>query len=346
MPLYELDNDKINALSETSFLDRGIRERQDLQRLLRDQIHIISPDTLVVSEEFGEWEGSRRRVDLLGIDKDANLIVIELKRTEDGGHMELQALRYAAMVSTLTFDKVVDVFDKYLSERGKEDDAKSTILDFLGWVEVDHDGFAQDVKIVLASAEFSKELTTSIMWLNDRDLDIKCIRFRPYLYGEKVLLDVQQVVPLPEVADYQVQIKEKKQKERHARSQSKDRSTYSISFKGKTVFEGFKKSDIGLNTVLLLEQRNMIDEDVFNYLREDKSCSFQLLKKSVEVTSTEKKYRKYRVNQEPELVFDGEGYYVARNWGVGNVEGFILKIKQRFPEIDYEQFEDGHFSSN
>jgi hypothetical protein len=36
------------------------------------------------------------------------LEVTALKRTEDGGHMELQALRHAAMVSTMTFDQLVE----------------------------------------------------------------------------------------------------------------------------------------------------------------------------------------------------------------------------------------------
>ena len=63
----------------------------------------------MIAEEFGQWEDSRRRIDLLGLDKGANLVVIELKRTEDGGHMELQAIRYAAMVSTLTFDKLITI---------------------------------------------------------------------------------------------------------------------------------------------------------------------------------------------------------------------------------------------
>jgi RecB family endonuclease NucS len=44
----------------------------------------------LVAAEFGDWEDSRRRIDLLAIDKAANLVVIELKRTEDGGHMELE----------------------------------------------------------------------------------------------------------------------------------------------------------------------------------------------------------------------------------------------------------------
>src|SRR5262245_48487918 len=101
MPLYEITSDSIRPLTETTFADAGVRERADLQRLLRQQVDVVSPDTLVVAEEFGEWEDSRRRVDLLGVDKSGNLVVIELKRTEDGGHMELQALRYAAMVSAM-----------------------------------------------------------------------------------------------------------------------------------------------------------------------------------------------------------------------------------------------------
>ena len=53
--------------------------------------------SLVISEEFSDWEDSKKRIDLLGIDSDANLVIIELKRTEDGSYMDLQAIRYAAI---------------------------------------------------------------------------------------------------------------------------------------------------------------------------------------------------------------------------------------------------------
>ena len=228
MTIYRMNDEAIEAVDETTFASVSVSERGDLQRLLKRQIDIISPGTLVISEEFSDWEDSKRRIDLLGIDTDANLVVIELKRTEDGGHMELQAVRYAAMVSTLDFERVVKLFEKYLASEKDDRDARSTILDFLGWEEPDEDAFAQDVRMVLASAEFSREVTTAVIWLNDHGLDIRCVRIKPYGDKDNLLLDVQQVIPLPEAQDYQVRLKEKQQKERESRKSTRDYSRYDV----------------------------------------------------------------------------------------------------------------------
>ena len=164
-------------------------------------------------------------------------MVIELKRTADGGHMELQAIRYAAMVSTLTFEKAVEIYGKHLEkiERAKKI-ARQEILEFLDWNEdeIDEDKFSQDVRIILASAEFSKELTTAVMWLNDRDIDIRCVRLKPYEDGDRLLVDVQQIIPLPEIEQYQVQLREKTQRERETRKQSRDFTKFDITIDGDT----------------------------------------------------------------------------------------------------------------
>lgn len=217
MPIYELNSDRIVKIKETTFAQAGLDERRDLQRLLKKQIEVIAPDTLVISEEFSEWEDCSRRIDLLGLDKDANMVVIELKRTEDGGHMELQAIRYAAMTSAMTFDKAVDVYSDYLRKIGSDEDAKDSMLSFLEWDEPDAEVFAQDVKILLVSADFGKELTTAVIWLNERELDIRCIRIKPYDDNGRTLINVQQVIPLPEAEEYQVQIREKAARERDSR---------------------------------------------------------------------------------------------------------------------------------
>jgi hypothetical protein len=50
--------------------------------------------------------------------------VVELKRTEHGGHMELQAIRYATMVSAMSFSKAVEVYGRYLERNNSTDDAE------------------------------------------------------------------------------------------------------------------------------------------------------------------------------------------------------------------------------
>lgn len=234
MAIYELTEHALVEAQATTFADERVHERRDIQRLLRHRIDVVAPDVMILAEEFGDWIDSRRRIDLLGIDRYRNLIVIELKRSEDGGHMELQALRYAAMVATMPFDQAVAVHAEYRQRNGLGGDARAAIEEFLSG-EIDEASFAQDVRIVLVSAEFSKELTTAVMWLNDQGLDITCVRLRPYRLADRLLLDVQQIIPLPEAADYQVRHREKAQRERHER---KERRVSGRGEEYRTFFQG------------------------------------------------------------------------------------------------------------
>jgi hypothetical protein len=232
MAIFEISKETIVRVPMTTFAAQGFKERQDLQRLLRDNINVIAPETYVLAEEYGEWEDAKRRIDLLGIDKQANLIVIELKRTEDGGHMELQAIRYAAMVGKMTYDQAVEAHANYLLSVGSPADADSAIRNFLDWDDPQKNEFAQDVHIVLVSGEFSKEITTSVMWLNERDLNIRCVRLRPYVLGEKTLVDIQQVIPLPEATEYQVKLKQKAAEQRQSIEGGADWTRYDLNISG------------------------------------------------------------------------------------------------------------------
>jgi len=217
MSLYRIDEHTIEPLPRASFSADGFRERDDLQRLLRDAIEIVAPDTMVVDEEFSDWADSRRRIDLLCLDRAANLVVVELKRTEDGGHMELQALRYAAMLEHMTFERLVTTHRGYLARRGWEaEDAEARLLEFLGWDQPDERTFNSQVRIVLVASGFSTELTTTVLWLNKCQLDIRCVQLTPHRHGDELIVSVGQCLPLPSAEKYQVQLREKALSERAA----------------------------------------------------------------------------------------------------------------------------------
>lgn len=91
--LYEIRDGGLIEQPPSDIASLGLRERQDLQTYLFDNIAVLGDDLKVVAQEYGSWEDARRRFDLLAIVREGHLVVIELKRTNDGGHAELQALR-------------------------------------------------------------------------------------------------------------------------------------------------------------------------------------------------------------------------------------------------------------
>ena len=339
MPIYRIDDNKIVPIQSTTFKEQGLLERSDLQALLKTRIDAISPDTLVVAEEFSDWEDSRRSIDLLGIDKDANLVVIELKRTESGDHMELQALRYAAMISTLTFDKLVDIYKRYSSENNLGDDAKGRLIEFLTPDDLNDEEFdpeVKEVKIVLASAGFSKELMASVMWLNDRGndrgLDIRCVQLRPCDNDGQILLDVQTVIPIPKAEEYQIGIRKKRQRERASRRSARD--YYDVTIGGEQYPRQNKRQMMHLLVSGILK-RDGDPEKVLEAIPKGNLKVFEGNLDSVEVKEQLGSGGRNFFSEDKELVhMGGKTYVLFMVWRRRETLDTVDKLVATFPELN------------
>ena len=202
MPIYQIDN-KIVPIQRKIIADLYLYEQRNLRTLLKTQIEVISQDTLIIAEEIEEWDDSQK-IDLLGIDKSANLVVIKLLPKNDD-HIHLKSIQRASIASTLNFEKIVDFHQSYLDKTGIKGEAATRILGFLGWTILDENIFAKKVRIVLASEDFSREQTSTVMWLNKYGLDIRCVRINLYPYNEQTLVDIQTIIPIPDFgSNYQV----------------------------------------------------------------------------------------------------------------------------------------------
>lgn len=80
------------------------------------------------------------------------------------------------------------------------------------------------------SADFGREITTAVLWLNRFEgMDIRCVRLVPYEIQGSVFLDIQQVTPLREAADYQVRLRKKDvARERSTRVDGRDFTRYHV----------------------------------------------------------------------------------------------------------------------
>lgn len=340
MPLYKLTESELAAVPQESMSKLGIRERQDLQRVLRENIEAVAPGVLVIAEEFSEWEDSRRRVDLLGIDEQGSVVVIELKRTSDGGHMDLQAIRYAAMVSALTRERIVEILAAHLRKNDREGDAEQMLLEH---VDEDADVGAK-TRIVLVSQDFDSEITTAVLWANEQGLDISCVRVQPYQDAECVFLDIQQIIPLPETSDYMVRMRQKADEKKVSRSFQRDFTRFVIS-DGDSSTEPLPKRRAILTVVTRLIKSGHTPEEIQAELKTRRRRFFRIPK----VINTrddfwglvpdfldENKFPKLTpprwFTADNELLHCGGGTYAfSTQWGTGTEEA-INRLLEAFPD--------------
>jgi len=218
--IFSITGDNTNAIrvDEASFTELKIWERRDIQEWIRKNPTMLGEELLIISIEFDRFKVSNDRLDILALDRKGNLVVVELKRDLIAGHADLQAIRYAAMISSMTIDHTISYFKEYKSnydnEQLSDEEARDRILDF-----IDDEDFAElsnSPRIILGSQGFSQEITTTVLWLlHEAEIDIKCVELCPYLIEKKLVIVPKVIIPLPEAKEYQDQIKEKEEKKRN-----------------------------------------------------------------------------------------------------------------------------------
>ena len=128
-----------------------------------------------------------------------------------GAHMELQALRYAAMISTMSFAKACEYFQTYLKKQNCDADAKkkNTWICWAGWNWACW--FRKKIsELFWLHRILAKELTTTAIWLRDKGVDIRYRSSDLYRFNDDVLINAEQIIPVPELEEYQVKFREKR----------------------------------------------------------------------------------------------------------------------------------------
>ena len=371
MAIYKLnkqDNvNNISPLTRNTFADCGVNETKDLQPALAScpsAIEEIAPNTLIISEEYGigRLMGSNRRIDLLGVDKHANIVVIELKRTEEGGDAELQAIRYAAMMATVTFEDIAEIYGEHLKKQKLTqevesdfdylDEAKQRLLEHLDWEEPKEEEFGQQVKIVLASAGFSPELTTAVIWLNESGLDIRCVRLHPYRHGpsdppnpasEEILLDIQTIIPLPETSDYQIARRNKQQGENRSRTLRKTRPKYDLQIASQH-FTGLSGRDIVRKLLEFAKQDSAVSRATMKsilggkHFNGERLVSDDIKERLRDDTLVHQPYKRF-FHEDDEIFHEEEGTYIFSNqWRIEDAVSAANQFKVEFPQSEHRNF--------
>lgn len=211
-----------SPLVPTTFQEWRASELQDLERWLKAQPDVLGESLKIVSAQLTGFDKTLDRLDLLALDRNARLVVIEIKRDEKSKAQDLQALRYAAYCSSLTVQQVVDEYRKYeLAENDRVLTEASAQAELEAFVDLDSlDGIEETdtPRMILVATGFPVGVTNTALWLRrNTELDISCVQLQPYEINGELVLAASVLIPLPEAEEFQTRLRAKERKARDRR---------------------------------------------------------------------------------------------------------------------------------
>lgn len=202
----DISENRLVRLKERRFADLNVREREHLQEWLVRLPDALGEELLIVQKEFDGFADTRERLDLLALDKEGRLVVVENKLDDSGRDVVWQALKYVAYCSSLKKAEIVEIYQSYLDRWSDGANAVTNLCDFLNVEELDDVvlNAGNEQRLVLIAANFRKEVTATVLWLLGHGVRAQCFRVVPYSFGDELFIDLRQIIPTPEAADYMI----------------------------------------------------------------------------------------------------------------------------------------------
>jgi alkylated DNA nucleotide flippase Atl1 len=206
--LFTVSGTKATPVARTWLASEGLRERQDLQEWVIAHPEVLGDSTLVVTSEFDRWADAdgvpaKDRLDILGLDATGRLVVVELKRNTAGRDVHLQAITYAALVSRFDLDALAHAHQRFRTGRQESvtvDECRQRLLDH---VEGEWDPeVLQRPRLVVIAADFPKQVTHTVVWLSEMNLDIDLIQVSLWKVEGHLVAGFTKVYPTPEVEEF------------------------------------------------------------------------------------------------------------------------------------------------
>jgi hypothetical protein len=216
-------------------------------------------------------------------------------------------------------------------------DARTDLLAFLETTDEEIPELSSEVRIMLVAANFGRELTTCVLWLNTFEgMDIRCVRLVPYRVDDRTLIDVQQVVPLPEAADYQVRLRRKDQQRERVTSDNRDWTRYQIVVNGRALSSENKRNTVRVMVEQLVARGASIEDLAaslpgFALLRiHGDPQTPQEVEGAVHEAIPGRRADRFFLGHP--LRQAGQTWVLSRGWG-RNVEAILVTLQARFYEL-------------
>jgi hypothetical protein len=171
-------------------LDRGSVEREKkLHDWLEEDISLISDDLLVIGREV--QTDFNKSIDLLCLNRDGDVVIIELKRDRAPRDVLAQILEYASWVDDLPSDKILEVANEYLQKKGT--DLEEAFQEKFG--DELPESLNSSHKMLIVASELDAQTERVLNYLSKRDIDINAVTFSYFRDGGNEYLARTVLIP-------------------------------------------------------------------------------------------------------------------------------------------------------
>lgn len=174
-----------NGLSQVEFgpLDQESR----LEQILDENIDIASPNWLLIGRQVRTDYGGI--IDLLAIDRDANLVIIELKRDQTPRDIVAQVLDYGSWIKELEEERIAQIFDDFQKSWNKErvQSIDEAFKDKFGIKMPDEMNSTHELVVVASSLDPATERIVRYL-ADEYSVHINAVFFRVFRDGDREYL--------------------------------------------------------------------------------------------------------------------------------------------------------------
>jgi len=139
----------------------------------------------------------------------------------------------------------VDIYQQYLDRYEGGGNAAVRLCEFMEVEELEETVLnpGNDQRMIFIAANFRREVTATVLWLLSRGIRAQCFKVTPFSFGEELMVDIQQIIPTPEAADFMIGMSSKENEEKAVQDTQKKRHKLRMEF-WETVLEQFRADGV------------------------------------------------------------------------------------------------------
>ena len=224
---------------------QGRVDELTLEKWIVENPDLVGEPLLILGNQLAEFEEDKDRLDILALDRSGEIVLVELKVSEDFRVTDLQALAYAGAYARRSSRDLARTLQRSLQKRANAEaqphttpptgegngssisapapasvsfeDAAAKIAAFVEVDDFDEWQPSQHVRIKLVAPSFPRRVLQTVKWLGDvysvrlEAITVRLFETAPHKYS----IAFERLLPLPAEEDFDMTIRERENRQRH-----------------------------------------------------------------------------------------------------------------------------------